>query len=193
MLSTGTAASVGINTDIIIIDLNVQIFLDIRHNITGYKRCLSLSCRIKRGNTYKTVNTFLGFQITVGVLSVYLEGYGFHTGLITVKVIQYFQCKSFFLRPSAVHTVKHSTPVACLCTTGSCVQLNDGILSVILSGKKCLHTDAVKACLEFVQHFLDLRDDLRIILLISHLDHGFHIFHLCFQIMVCLNIILETL
>ena len=109
------------------------------------------------------------------------------------EVIQYFQRKAFLLRPSAVHTIKHSAPVASFCTAGSCVQLDDGILSVVLSGKKCLHTDAVKACLELVQHFLDLRDDLRIILLISHLDHGFHIFHLCFQIMVCLNIILETL
>ena len=139
------------------------------------------------------MNTFFRFQITVGVLSVHLEGYGFHTGLITIKVVQYFQCKAFFLCPSAVHTVKHSAPVAGFCSAGSCVQLDDGILAVVLSGKKCLHTDAVKACLELVQHFLDLRDDLRIILLISHLDHGFHIFHLCFQIMVCLNIILETL
>ena len=42
------------------------------------------------------MNTLLGFQITVGVLSVHLEGYGFHTGLITVKVIQNFQRKAFF-------------------------------------------------------------------------------------------------
>ena len=193
MLSTGTTASVGINTDIVIIDLNIQILLDIRHNIAGYKRGLSLSCCIKRRNTYKTMNTLLGFQITVGVLSVHLEGYGFHTGLITVKVIQDLQRKAFLLRPSAVHTIKHSAPVAGLCSAGSCVQLDDGVLSVVLSGKECLHTDAVKACLKLVQHFLDLRDDLRIIFLISHLDHGFHIFHLCFQIMVCLNIVLETL
>ena len=37
MLSTGTTASVGIDTDIIVIDLYVQILLDIRHNIAGYK------------------------------------------------------------------------------------------------------------------------------------------------------------
>ena len=59
MLTAGTTASISINTDLIVIDLYIQILLDIRHNITGYKRCLSLSCRIKRGNTYKTVNTFL--------------------------------------------------------------------------------------------------------------------------------------
>ena len=43
MLSAGTTASVGINTDVLIIDLYVQIFLNIRHYIAGYERGLALS------------------------------------------------------------------------------------------------------------------------------------------------------
>ena len=61
MLSAGTTASVGINTDVLIIDLYVQIFLDIRHYIAGYERGLALSSRIKRRDTDQTVNAMFGF------------------------------------------------------------------------------------------------------------------------------------
>ena len=43
MLSAGTTASVGINTDVLIIDFYVQIFLNIWHYIAGYERGLALS------------------------------------------------------------------------------------------------------------------------------------------------------
>ena len=40
------------------IDLHIQIFLDIRHDIAGHKRGLSLSRRIERRDTHQTVHTF---------------------------------------------------------------------------------------------------------------------------------------
>ena len=43
MLSSGTAGTVGIDPQVIRVDLDIQIFLDIRHNITGYKGCLPFS------------------------------------------------------------------------------------------------------------------------------------------------------
>ena len=90
MLSAGTTASVGINTDVLIIDFYVQIFLNIRHYIAGYERGLALSSRIERGNTYQTVNTFLRLQKSVCVLSVYLERNRFDTSFITVQIVQNF-------------------------------------------------------------------------------------------------------
>ena len=88
MLSTGTAASIGIDTDVVIVDLYIQVFLDIRHNIAGYEGSLAFACCIERRNTDKTVYTFFGFEIAVSVLSVDLEGYGFDTGFIAVEVIK---------------------------------------------------------------------------------------------------------
>ena len=90
MLSAGTTASVGINTDVLIIDFYVQILLNIRHYIAGYERGLALSSRIERGNTYQTVNTFLRLQKSVCVLSVYLEGNRFDTSFIAVQIVQNF-------------------------------------------------------------------------------------------------------
>ena len=105
MLSTGTTASIGINSDILVIDLHIQILLNIRHNITGYKGSLTLSGRIKRGNTNQAVNTLFRLQKSVSVLTIYLEGNGFHTGFISIQIVQYFNGKSLALCPACVHTV----------------------------------------------------------------------------------------
>ena len=148
MLSAGTTASVGINTDVLIIDFYVQIFLNIRHYIAGYERGLTLSSCVERGNTDQTVNSFLRLQKSVCVLSVYLESNGFHTSFISIQIVQYFDGKALALSPACVHTVQHAAPVAGFCSAGSCIQLNDGILAVILSGEKSLHADAVKLSLE---------------------------------------------
>ena len=58
MLSARTAGAVRIDPKIIVIDLHIQIFLDIRHDIAGHKRGLSLSRRIERRDTHQTVHTF---------------------------------------------------------------------------------------------------------------------------------------
>ena len=84
MLSAGTTGTIGIDSDIIIIDFHIQIFLNIRHDITGYKGGLALARRIERGNAYQSVYTLFGFQVAVCVLSVYLKCDGLDSRLITV-------------------------------------------------------------------------------------------------------------
>ena len=48
MLTAGSAGTVSIDTQIFIPDLDIDVFLNIRHDIAGYKRGLSLSSRIER-------------------------------------------------------------------------------------------------------------------------------------------------
>ena len=75
MLTTCTGASVGIYTDIFILNFNVDIFLNFRHDIQRNKGGLSFALGIKGGNTHQTVYALLGFQITVGIFSIDLEGH----------------------------------------------------------------------------------------------------------------------
>ena len=48
MLAAGTDGTIRIDSQIIVIDLNINILLDIRHDIAGYKGCLPLTRRIER-------------------------------------------------------------------------------------------------------------------------------------------------
>ena len=75
MLSSGSAASVGVDPQIVLVDLHVHILLNIRHHVQGHKGGLTLPLGVKRGNPHKPVYTLLGFQITVGIGSIDLEGH----------------------------------------------------------------------------------------------------------------------
>ena len=57
VLSACPARTVRIDTQIVHIDLDIDILLDIRHDITAHERCLTLARRIERGNPNKTVYT----------------------------------------------------------------------------------------------------------------------------------------
>ena len=56
MLSTGTTRAIGIDPQIVRINLHIQIFFNIRHDITGNERGLTLASRVERGNTNQTMD-----------------------------------------------------------------------------------------------------------------------------------------
>ena len=123
MLTARTAASVGINAQILRVDLDIQIFFDIRHNIQGYERGLTLALGVEGGNPDKTVYAFFRFQIAVSVFAVYLEGNGLDARFFAVQIVQNFHGKALFLRPSGIHTVQHAAPVAALCAACARIEL----------------------------------------------------------------------
>ena len=60
VLTTGTTGTIGIDPQVIRVNVHIQIFLNIRHNITGHERGLAFSGRIERGNTHQTVHATFG-------------------------------------------------------------------------------------------------------------------------------------
>ena len=105
VLSACPARTVRIDTQIVHIDLDIDILLDIRHDITAHERCLTLARRIERGNPNKTVYTLFGLQIAIGVRTVYLECHRLNTRFISVQIVKYFDREALFIRPSRVHPV----------------------------------------------------------------------------------------
>ena len=75
MLSPGAAASVGIDAQILLVDLHVQIFLNIRHHVQRHKGGLALPLRIKGGYPHQPVHTLLRLQVAVGIHPVDLESH----------------------------------------------------------------------------------------------------------------------
>ncbi len=114
MLSACAAAAVGIDPDVLVLHLDIQIFLDIRHHIQRDKRGLPLALGIKGRYPHQAVHAFLRFQIPVSILAVDLERHGFDPRLIAVQHIQRIDLISLFLCPSRVHAVEHTAPVTAL-------------------------------------------------------------------------------
>ena len=151
MLSAGTAGTVRIDTNVLVTHLNIDLFVDIRHNIAGHERSLAFSCRIERRNTDETVNAFFGFQVTVSILAIDLERNRLHTGLIAIQKIEFLDGKAFALCPSGVHTVQHTAPVARFRSACTCIQFDNCVVFVKFTGQQCFDADCLKGCLELFQ------------------------------------------
>ena len=123
MLTARAAASVGIDTQVFRVDLDIKIFFDIGHNIQRYEGGLALALGVEGGNPNKTVYAFFRFQITISVLTVYLKGNGLDARFFAIQIVQDFHGKALFLCPSGIHTVQHAAPVAALGAACACIEL----------------------------------------------------------------------
>ena len=119
---------------------------------------------------------------------MYLKGNGLHTGLIAVQIIQNLHLEALSLDPATVHTVQHTAPVTGFCTARTGIKLHDGVIFVILSMQQSLDADVFKSLDKVIQHLLNLRNQLRIFLLVAHLDQCLHIFLFGDQFVVHLEI-----
>ncbi len=192
MLSAGTAASVGINAKILLVNLHIQILLDIRHNIQGHKRGLALALGVERGDPHQTMHALLRLQVAVSINAVDLESHGLDARLVPVQIVQHFQGKSFSFRPPGVHTVQHAAPVAAFRAARSGIQLQNGIVLVILSRQQYADSQPVQFPGKFIQFTSDLRDQGSIFLLVAHLDQGKDIVILGLQLAEILHGILHV-
>ena len=105
---------------------------------------------------YKPVDAFLTLEISIGVLSVYLECNGFYSRLLAVKIVKRLNGKAFFGSPSRIHSVKHTHPVAGFGSALSGVQGDNGVVAVILAVKKGCDPELFIALLEFLRFRLYL-------------------------------------
>ena len=171
VLAAGAAGTIGVHTDVVRIDLHVDLPAEFRHHVAGDKGSLPLSRRVEGRDADQTVDAVLAPEPSVGILAVHLDRDRLDPGHVAVQEIQHFHGIALFFRPAGIHTVKHGAPVTGLRAACSCVQTEDGIVRVVLSRKEGLGLQLLKIRDELIQHLPDLRDRIRIILLVAHLDH----------------------
>ena len=187
MLSAGAAAPVGVDTQVFFVDLHVQVFLNIRHDIQRHKGSLPFSLGIEGGNPHQPVHALLGFQITIGICSVDLESHRLDSGFLPIQVIQHFHGKAPALRPAVVHPVEHSAPVTALGAACPGVQFQYGAVFVVFSRKQRTQAQFLQFTDKFVQFGPDIRYQGRVILLIPHLDQRQNILKLPGKLVAALH------
>ena len=193
MLAARAAGAVGVDAQILIPDLDVDIVVDLRHHVQRHEGGLPLALGVERGDADQTVHALLRFQIAVGVLSVHLEGHGFDACLVAVQIIQDLHGKALVLGPAGVHPVQHTGPVAALGAARACVQLQDRVVPVVFAGKQGPDRHGIQLRGEALQLLLHLRDQGRIVFLISHLDQSLDVLVLLREGRVVLCFILQIL
>ena len=114
----------------------------------------------------------LRFQVAVGIDAIDLKSHRLDARLIPVQIIQHLQGITLTLRPAGVHAVQHTAPIAALRASRPGVELQNGIVFVILSRQQYTDPQSVQLPGKFIQFTADLRNQGDVLLLIAHLDQG---------------------
>ena len=133
------------------------------------------------------MDALLGFQIPVGIGAVDLESHRLDARLVPVQEVQHFQIEALALRPSGVHAVEHAAPVAALCAACARVELQDGIVGIVLAGEQGADAQLLELRDELVQFAADVGNQGGVVLLVSHLDEGQDVLILAGELVAALH------
>ena len=156
MLSAGTRGAIGIDPDIVRLDLDIIVLCKLRHHLTGDKRCLSLALRIKRADPDKAVYAVLRAKEAVGIGSVDLEVHGFDAGFIAVHQVHDIHGKALLICPSGIHTEQHGAPVTGLGAAGTRIQGDNGIVLIIGACQQRGQADFLQMIFKIIQLIPDI-------------------------------------
>src|SRR6266536_5005297 len=89
MLAARAGGSVGVNTKVLFLDLDLDLVVDFRIDINRGEACMAAGRRVKWRDTHQPVNTALGIKLPVGIVSFHQEGCGLYAAFLPLLVIQY--------------------------------------------------------------------------------------------------------
>ncbi len=123
VLSAGTGGVVGVNADILHINLDIIIVvLEHRGNVQRGEGGVAPGVGVKRRDAHQAVHALFTAKVAVGMIAVHFKGDGFNARFIAFKVIQELDGKAHPLAVAGIHAVQHLCPVLCLRAAGAGVQ-----------------------------------------------------------------------
>ena len=136
LLSAGAAGAVNVHLDILLTDLDVDVLVDLRHDLQRSKGGLAAAAGVKGGDPHQPVHAVFGFQKAVGVQPFDENGSALDPRLIAVQIVQNFIGVAVTLRPAGVHPVQHLCPVLRFGAAGPRMEGQNGVFGIILTGQQ---------------------------------------------------------
>ena len=136
MLPPCARGSVGVNTKVLFLDLDLDLVVDFRIDINrGEARMAAGGC-IKWGNAHQPVHTALGIKLPVSIISLYQEGCGLYAGFVPLLVIEYLGSVTRALAPSKIHPRKHLRPILGFGSARPGMYRHNCVGAVVFSGEQ---------------------------------------------------------
>ena len=88
MLTACAARAIGVDAEVIRVDIDMNLIRELRHDVAGDKRSLTLARGIEGRDAHQTVHTVFAPQSSVGIFAVNLNGHGLDTCDIAVEIIE---------------------------------------------------------------------------------------------------------
>ncbi len=141
MLPACPARPIGVDPQVLLADLDVEIAFKFRNDIDGSERRVPSGARIERRDADEPVDADLGLEPPVGVGADHVQRRVPDTRRLASEVIEQPRFEAVALDPALIHPKQHHRPVARLRPPCSGVDAQKGVLVVVLPTEHDLESE----------------------------------------------------
>ena len=151
VLAAGTLRTVGVDPEIVVLDLDVALIAHVWHNIDTCKRGLPPCVGIERTDSDQTMDASLRFESPVGAVALDREGGRLDTGLVAFGDLFHSHAKTGIAEKPLVHAGHHLGPILSIYSPRARMNTDDRVGIVVLIEEQ-------RFDLEIVQLLGDIRE-----------------------------------
>ena len=166
-LAAGAAGAEGVETQVRLLDVQLDVVAHVGHDVHGGEGGVAAAGSIEGRDADQAVDAALALQKTEGVRARDAQGHTLDAGFITGKIVQLLHGEMAPGSPAGVHAQQHLRPVLRFRAARAGVDLQDGVLVVLLTGEQ---HDQLRLVQQGVQGVLLFRQGFQGLVLVAF--HG---------------------
>ena len=148
MLPAGAAGAVGVDAQVVLVDLDVDVVADQRRGVDGDEAGVAAVGGVEGAHAHEPVHAPLGLDEPVDVLALHGERGALEPRLVAVLQVVDLDLEAAALEPAQVHAQQHLGPVLRLGAAGAGVDGEDRAALVVLAAEEAQLLAALQVGLE---------------------------------------------
>ena len=164
VLAAGAGRAVGVDLQVVVLDLDVAGVLDDRRHLDAREARLAAVGGVERRQPHEPVHALLGAVEAVGVLARGAEGGRLDAGLLPRARLQQLDLEAAALGPAHHHPQHHLGPVLGVGAARAGVDGHERVAGVVLAGEQPLLLERGQALLDRGERLLELGGELGVLL-----------------------------
>ena len=164
VLAAGARGAVGVDLQVVVVDLDVARLLDDRRDLDARERRLAPVGGVERAEADEAVHALLGGVEPVGVLALRAEGRRLDAGLLPRARLQQLGLEAAALGPAHHHPQHHLRPVLGVGAARAGVDGHERVAGVVVAGEEPLLLEGGEPLLDGLERLVELLGELRVLL-----------------------------
>jgi hypothetical protein len=163
VLAARAGGAIGVDLQVVVLDLDVARVLDDRRDLDARERRLAAVLRVERGDAHEPVDALLGGEQAIGVLARDAHGRRLDAGLLPRARLEQLDLEAAALAEAHHHPQHHLGPVLGVGAARAGVDGDQRIAGVVLAGEEPLLLEVGEAGLDGGDRLLELTGQVGIL------------------------------
>ncbi len=178
MLAAGAAGAIGVDLEVLFVDLDLDILGQFGKDENRGEGCVALGVGVEGRNAHQAMDAHLGAQKTVSVVALNGKGHPLGTGLLAGLVVGDLGTKPLLLAEPQVHAQQHLRPVLGFGPAGAGVDADDAVGLIMLSREHAGELHGRDLLLQLRQEALNLLAGRLVLALLAQLHKDLQVLEL---------------